>query len=418
MMNIYYLNIKDDSATHLNIVRLTTRIYPDKAGPAVYAYSLSKYVSNKNFNFFNITCQPQGVTIKKKLINPYFEINYLPILAPQWDAKIYEHLLFLVKFGIKSIKKIVKIHRKNRIDLIHCDNPAITGLIAVIINRIFNIPYIYTHHGLDSHFKLNFLVELRLVYRFSIYHIIVSRKMKRFFEKNKLDTKKLVWIPVGIDLSKFFHVENLNEKKKIIKELNLTHIIDVNDFIILYVGYMDLKQKVLGMIDFLVGFNNFLKNIDENQKKKMKLLYIGEGKYKSLLENEINKLKLKDHALLLGITLEIEKFYAISDFSALTSYMEGFPTVLLEAVASKVPCICTDVGEVQEIVDENSIIPCGKREDIAAKLKSFYENPDLCEKVSESSFNKIKKFEWDNIAKQIKKIYKKAIIKSNIKKLK
>ncbi len=52
------------------------------------------------------------------------------------------------------------------------------------------------------------------------------------------------------------------------------------------------------------------------------------------------------NVFLLGIKLDIEKFYAISDFGALTSYMEGFPIVLLEAVASKIPCICTDVGEV------------------------------------------------------------------------
>jgi glycosyltransferase involved in cell wall biosynthesis len=95
--------------------------------------------------------------------------------------------------------------------------------------------------------------------------------------------------------------------------------------------------------------------------------------------------------------------------------MEGFPIVLLEAIASKVPCICTDVGEVQEIVDENSIVPCGKREDITAKLKDFFENQELCEKVSESAFNKIKKFEWNNIARQIKQIYIKATLKSRIK---
>ena len=66
MTNLFYLNIKDECAKLLNIIRLTTRIYPDKAGPAVYAYSLSKHVSDQNFNFFNITCQPQGETAKKK----------------------------------------------------------------------------------------------------------------------------------------------------------------------------------------------------------------------------------------------------------------------------------------------------------------------------------------------------------------
>ena len=206
-------------------------------------------------------------------------------------------------------------------------------------------------------------------------------------------------------------METKDEKEKIIRELNLSSVLNPDDYIIIYVGYMDLKQKVLGMIDFLNGFNDFIKNLDENKRKNVKLLYLGDGKYRNLLSNEVVNLNLNNNVFLLGIRLDIEKFYAISDFGALTSYMEGFPIVLLEAVASKIPCICTDVGEVKEIVDEKSIVPCGERGDITTKLKQFYENKDLCKEISEGSYLKIKKFEWNNIASQIKTIYKNAVMK-------
>ena len=385
-----------------NIIRLTTRIYPDKAGPAIYAYLLSKYVSEKNFNMFNITCRPNGFTEKTKVVNSNFIIQYLPVTATHWDAGTLKQLSFLIKFGFYSFKKLLKIHRKNRIDLIHCDNPAVTGFVATILNRIFKIPFIYTQHGLDSHFKLNFLLEINQIFPRSAKYIIVSRKMIVFFKKNKLDTNKLIWIPVGVELEKFYHVKSNGEKEKIISDLKLDSIINIDDFIIIYVGYMDLKQKVLGMIDFLYGFNNFLTKINHNQRKNVKLLYLGDGKYRNLLKNELDNLNLETNVFLLGIRLNIEKFYAISDFLALTSYMEGFPTVLLEAIASDVPCICTDVGEVNEILDENSIVPCGEREEIAAKLSAFYVNRDLCRKTVENSLNKIKKFDWLTIAKQIK----------------
>jgi len=377
----------------MNIVRLTTRIHPDKAGPAVYAYLLSEHISNKNFKMFNITGRPKSISDSFKLVNRNFRIDYLPITAPRWDVKIHEQLLFLIRYGIYSFRKILKLHRQHRIDLIHCDNPAITGVIAVLLNRLFKIPFIYTHHGLDSHFKLNFLLELRLIYKYSTNNLIVSRKMEKFFKRNKIDTSKLIWVPVGIDLKKFF--------------------LTPDDYIIIYVGYMDLKQKVLGMIDFLNGFNDFIKHLDKNKRKNVKLLYLGDGKYKNLLRNEIDSLSLNNEVLLLGVRLDIEKFYAISDFGALTSYMEGFPIVLLEAVASQIPCICTDVGEVKEIVDEKSIVSCGERADITIKLKQFYENKDLCKEISEESYKKIKKFEWSNIADQIKTIYKNVVMKKS-----
>ncbi|TFF90355.1 MAG: glycosyltransferase family 1 protein [Promethearchaeota archaeon] len=395
----------------MNIVRLTTRIFPDKAGPAVYAFFLSKSVSDKHFHMFNITCRPRGVFEKIKIINPFFKIYYLPIKATRWDANLIEHLIFLLKFGIYSFKKILKIHRKYRIDLIHCDNPAVTGLIASVFNRLFKIPFIYTHHGLDSHFKVNYLIELRLIHKFSSFNIVVSRSMIRFFKKNKVDVEKIVWIPVGIDFGKFYHVNTMEEKLAIMKQLNINKLVDVDDFIILYVGYMDLKQKVLGMIDFLNAFNKFLKNRKEKEQEKLKLIYLGDGKYKDLLEKEVENLNLRNNVYLLGITSEIEKFYAISDIGALTSYIEGFPIAILEAIASNLACICTDVGEVKEMVDEESIISCGNREEIAKKLNLFFENKERCKMISQKSLQKIRKFDWVHVANKIKNLYRKTINK-------
>ncbi|MFX1393593.1 MAG: glycosyltransferase family 4 protein [Promethearchaeota archaeon] len=394
----------------MNIIRLTTRIYPDKAGPAVYAFQSSNHISDNHFTMFNVACRPEGIKTKIKKENPNFTIHFLPIKATRWDAGSLKQLSFLLRFGFYSFKKLLNIHRKYRIDLIHCDNPAITGLIAVIFNRLFKIPFIYTQHGLDSHFKLNFLLEIKQIFPRSANYIIVSRKMIPFFKKNNLDTKKLTWIPVGVELNKFYHIKTEDEKKNLISDLKLNTILKEDDFIVIYVGYMDLKQKVLGMIDFLHGFNNFLTDLNNKQRKNLKLLYLGDGKYRSLLEKELNNLKLENNVFILGIRLNITKFYAISDFLALTSYMEGFPTVLLEAIASDVPCICTDVGEVKEILDENSIIPCGKIEEITTKLKVFYGDKNICKKAVENSLYKIRKFEWSNIAKQIKKIYKNALL--------
>ncbi|MFX1445969.1 MAG: glycosyltransferase family 4 protein [Promethearchaeota archaeon] len=393
----------------MNILRLTTRIFPDKAGPAKYAYLLSSHVAGERFKMFNISSRPKTIKQNYESINSNYKIFYLPITAPRWDEELYKQFVFLIKFVYHSMAKIVKLHSKYRIDLIHCDNPAITGVIAVILNRLFRIPFIYTHHGLDSHFKINFLAELRLIYNFSKYHIIVSRKMKKFFIKNKVNIKKLVWIPTGIELDNFFHVKNKNEKLALINELNISNNVNQDDFIILYVGYMDLKQKVLGMLDFLNGFKIFLDKVHQSKRDNIKLLYLGDGKYRYLLYNEIKKLNMNKNAFTLGTRLNVEKFYAISDLNALTSYMEGFPTVLLEAIASNVPCISTDVGEVREIIDNDFIIQPGKRYDIADLILKSYENYEITQIAVQNSLERIKQFDWDHIAKTIKKIYLKTL---------
>ena len=389
----------------MNIVRLTTRIYPDLSGPAVYTFMLSKYVSGQDFRIFNISSMYDPFHKKEKKINRYFNIYYLPTNVPTKDDSIYKKIIFIFTFIIFSFKKILQLHHKHRIDLIHCDNPSLTGIVALIFNYIFRIPFIYTQHGLDSPYKLDYLLEIRSINHRSIYHIIINRKMKAYFKKNNADIRKIIWIPNGIEMSKFFHVKNYNEKSRIIKELELSKIIKVDDFVIVYIGQMVFQQKVKGMIDFLYGLNLFLGALNESEKKKVKLLYLGEGLYSNLLELKIRKLKLDSNAFLLGEKKKVENFYAISDISALTSHIEGFPTAVLESIVSGVPCIATDVGEVKQLLDENLLVPVGNREKISELLKRLFIDKKLREELVKNSLELVKRFDWKNIAKIIKNVY-------------
>jgi len=235
--------------------------------------------------------------------------------------------------------------------------------------------------------------------------------MKKYFEKNKINTEKILWVPNGIELDKFYHIQNEKQKHKIINDLKISSYIRVEDYVIIYVGNMNLKQKVLGMIDFLYSFKLFMNKSNEAVRKRLKLLYLGDGQYKQLLENEIKKRKLENKAFLLGKRREIEKFYAISDLCALTSHIEGFPTVLLEAITANVPCISTDVGEVDEILSKDSIVSVGDIEAIALKIQEFHDDISFRQKNLLKSQEKVKNFDWLIVAEKIKEIYKQIEVK-------
>ena len=76
------------------------------------------------------------------------------------------------------------------------------------------------------------------------------------------------------------------------------------------------------------------------------------------LENPEVKALFEQHQLsadkvqLLGEVSDMPAFYQSIDAFLLTSITEGFPNVLVEAMASGLPCITTDVGDAKYIVQE------------------------------------------------------------------
>lgn len=389
----------------MNIVRLTTRIYPDIGGSARYAFMLSKNLSSANLKFFNISSKNENTgKSNSKILNPYFRIYYLPVKIPAHKENLINKILFTSKFLYFSIKRIIKLHTKHRIDLIHADNPSITGIVSFILGKILGIPFIYTQHGIESPYLLDYLFELNLIYHFAEKYIIISRKMEKYFELNNKNLEKLEWIPNGVNIEEFYHVQSQQEKRNLIKELGYSEILNPTDFIILCIGYMEIKQKVLGMIDLLYGFKTFLEKLGIKESENIKLVYIGTGAYENILKEEINETNLQN-VLFLGKQLQIKKFYAIADICCLTSYMEGLPTVLLEAIASEVPCIATDVGENKEILDDISLVEPGNTRQIAQKLKMFYRSESHRKEVIKRNLEKIQKFDWNTIGKKLKSLY-------------
>jgi glycosyltransferase involved in cell wall biosynthesis len=85
------------------------------------------------------------------------------------------------------------------------------------------------------------------------------------------------------------------------------------------------------------------------------------------------ELDLQRHVVLLGPRREMENIYPAFDVLALCSiYGEGFPNVLVEAMACGVPCVATDVGDCRKIVgDCGAIVPTGDPKALAQACETL-----------------------------------------------
>ena len=75
----------------------------------------------------------------------------------------------------------------------------------------------------------------------------------------------------------------------------------------------------------------------------------------------------------LGEESDMPRFYAALDVLALTSVREGLPNVLLEAMASGIPVIATDVGDVPRLLEGGGgvLVPSGDADATAAALARY-----------------------------------------------
>lgn len=108
----------------------------------------------------------------------------------------------------------------------------------------------------------------------------------------------------------------------------------------------------------------------------------------------------------------INEMYQGSDLYVLTSYREGLPLTLFEAMASGLPVVSTPVNGIPyEIENEVNgfLVPYGDRKQFKEKILKVLDNPSLSKKFSENNINKAKNYTWKNIANETLEIYKKEL---------
>jgi glycosyltransferase involved in cell wall biosynthesis len=106
--------------------------------------------------------------------------------------------------------------------------------------------------------------------------------------------------------------------------------------------------------------------------------------------------------------------YQASDLYVLTSYREGLPLTLFEAMASGLPIVATPVNGVPYEMKDNEngfLYEHGDIKTLKKNILRILDNPKLAKKFSENNVKKVKDYTWENIANETLKIYKQQILK-------
>jgi len=302
------------------------------------------------------------------------------------------NLIFPPKIGFFSIIRFLRhFIKKEKLKIIHLHGTraAFWGRLAII--GLKDKPkVIYTLHGLHI-IRRPLLIKslLLLLERFlncwTDVLVCVSEADKNLVLKYEIiSSKKIKVIKNGIDVERF----QVDQKdiQKLKKELNLE-----GKFTLTAVGRLHQPKD----------FSTILKALKLliSQIENVKLLIVGDGPLRRLLEEETKNLNLSDYVEFLGFRNDIPTITNFSDIMILSSNWEALGLVCLEAGACKKPIIASDIEGIREAVIDGKtgyLFKTGSAKDLFEKILELYENEELRKEMGESGY----KFVFENFSKE------------------
>ena len=277
-------------------------------------------------------------------------------------------------------------------DLIHVHILTRLGVIAWIQKLLHKTPYIITEHWsryLPGNDFGGFFRKLatKIVVRDAELVTTVTDNLAKAMQNHGLKNDNYVVLPNVVNLDMF----HISEKK------NNTpcKIIHVSCF-------EDKSKNISGLLESL--------KIVEQKGIDFQCTLIGEGMDFDLMKAKAEELQLINKVSFTGL-LEGQKLadeLASGDFLVLSSNYENMPVVILEALASGLPVVSTNVGGIKEMIDETKGIlvePRNKEALAEAIIKMIETHNDYDPNYLRKSV--IEKYGYESVGKFLDSIYNK-----------
>lgn len=149
-----------------------------------------------------------------------------------------------------------------------------------------------------------------------------------------------------------------------------------------------------------------------------RLVLVGDGEERSEIELLIDDLAISDHVQLLGVRNDVPDLLQMADLFMLSSITEGVALTLIEAMATGLPCVATDVGgNCEVIVDGMTGLLARANEpfDLANKLETLCQDPNLREQFGQAGLQRaLEHFDSHKMHQSMAEIYTR-LVESNQK---
>jgi L-malate glycosyltransferase len=271
----------------------------------------------------------------------------------------------IARGSLGQVFALASLYRSVRPNLIITYNwGAMDAVIAAKLTRICPVVHTEDGFGVDEAetLKTRRILMRRVLLNTILLTVVPSRSLESIaLNRYRLQRKKVRLIVNGVDTGRFFPGRN----QYLRRQLNIPD-----------------ESVVIGSVGQLRPEKNLMmlfRAFEPLATRNTKLLILGDGLCRRDLETMATDRGLMDSVVFTGAVPDPAPYYRAMDVFAMSSVTEQMPMALLEAMATGLPAVCTGVGDIPTMLEENpaEVVRGGKEEGYVAALRTMTERPDL-----------------------------------------
>lgn len=302
--------------------------------------------------------------------------------------------------NIKAYKQLVDLINKEKIDYIHCNTP-VGGVLGRLAGEKCKVKKIvYEAHGFHfyegapkKNWMIYYPVEKWLAKKTDAIITINNEDFERAKTFKLKNNGQVYYVPgVGMDLSQYNVPDTVREIKR--NELNLKD----TDFALISMGDLIDRKNYKIAIEVVAKLNN----------PHVHYFICGKGPEEVNLKKLAENLGVDKQVHFLGFRNDIKELLKASDTFLFTSKQEGLARSLMEAMASKIPCVVSKIRGNTELIgnNENGFL-CSGLDDYVNAIIKIMQSPDLAYKFKEKSSKHLNNFSIEKVIDCLFDVYSK-----------
>lgn len=345
---------------------------------------------------FNLLDQIKDIMDVDLLSNKEPEPEYLEKLS---SANAKNYIVKRDKMHIATyVYNVSKIVKKNHYDIVHVHGNSYSMALEMIAAAIggCHVRIAHSHNTTCKYKTVNKIFE-PFFFKFYTDGLACGMDSGAYLYKGK----PFEVIKNGINTDSYKFNKTVRDVTR--KELGIDNCIVMGN-----VGSLnDFKNQ-----EFII---EILKQI--NEKEKYKVLLIGDGPRRQVIEQKVKSYGLTNNVIFLGATSDVPKYLNACDIIVMPSFHEGLPLSLIEEQANGLRCICSN--SITREVDKTGLIQFVSLDDpINYWIDAIESIPIIDDRsnISDDAINKIKQsgYAIEDEAKKLVGLYECMVEKRNI----